>query len=242
MKKTVKTVCIIAVLALAFSLSGCCVSHKYTDATCTSPMVCTVCGKTKGEPLGHSWAEATCEYPQTCTRCGATEGQKLGHDWVDADCEHPVTCSRCGETKGKALGHNALNGICTRCGTLIPMDMPQNGEILIPTNLTRDSSLTIISSASENYFIKLKDRAGNDVFGFFVRAGRNVTIDVPSNSYYLYFAAGDEWYGTKYCFGENTSYAKDSTICDFYNYEYTYTLYPVANGNFSETPVSEDEF
>ena len=87
--------------------------HDWTDATCTEPQTCARCGATRGEALGHDWADATCTEPQTCTRCGATKGEALGHDWMEATCTEPETCSRCGETRGEALGHNWTDATCT---------------------------------------------------------------------------------------------------------------------------------
>ena len=116
--------------------------HDWTDATCTEPKTCSICGETEGEALGHSWSEgsctedrvctvcgevaeaapghdwtdATCTEPKTCKSCDETEGEALGHTWVDADCETPKTCSVCGETEGEALGHDYADGICSVCG------------------------------------------------------------------------------------------------------------------------------
>ena len=39
----------------------------FTDATCTAPKTCTVCGATEGSALGHSYVDGT------CTGCGAAE-------------------------------------------------------------------------------------------------------------------------------------------------------------------------
>lgn len=60
----------------------------------------------------------------------------LGHDWsatthqavTCTEAEHDErTCNRCGEREvtniiGDALGHNFENGICTRCGNILPLD------------------------------------------------------------------------------------------------------------------------
>ena len=77
---------------------------------------------------------------------------------------------------------------------------------------------------------------------FYVRAGDTVTVGVPCEYLYVYFASGDTWYGTSHLFGEDTSYSMDDTICDFTEYTWEYTLYPVSSGNFSQTPIDEDEF
>ena len=43
---------------------------------------CPYCGAKRHE---HSWTEATCTMPKTCTVCGETEGEALGHQWSEAD-------------------------------------------------------------------------------------------------------------------------------------------------------------
>ena len=115
--------------------------HTWTDATCTAPKTCSVCGATEGEALGHSY-EAVVTAP-TCTEAGFTtytcacgdsyvaeEVAALGHTWTDATCTAPKTCSVCGETEGEALGHAAYtysydstnklhNFTCTLCGETV---------------------------------------------------------------------------------------------------------------------------
>ena len=55
--------------------------------------VCTACGYKKGDVVcDHEWTEATCTTPKTCSICGVTEGEALGHDWKDATCTEPKTC------------------------------------------------------------------------------------------------------------------------------------------------------
>lgn len=69
-------------------------THTFSNATCTTPKKCTVCGETSGNPLGHNWSNATC-----------TTAKK---------------CSICGETIGNALGHNYSNGACLNCNATDP--------------------------------------------------------------------------------------------------------------------------
>ena len=97
--------------------------HTWTDATCTTPKTCSVCGTTEGEVKAHTWADATCTAPKTCTTCGATDGAAKGHTWTDATCTAPKTCSVCGATDGEAKGHTWADATteapktCTVCGT-----------------------------------------------------------------------------------------------------------------------------
>ena len=77
----------------------------YSDATCTTPKICTVCGATDGEALGHSYDDGVETTPATCTDTGVKT----------------FTC-HCGDTKTEdieALGHTTDNGTCTRCDKTI---------------------------------------------------------------------------------------------------------------------------
>ena len=91
--------------------------HDWSDATCTAPKTCSVCGATEGDALGHTWSDATCTDPKTCSVCGATEGDALGHTWADATCTGAKTCSVCGTTEGEALGHDWSDATCTGAKT-----------------------------------------------------------------------------------------------------------------------------
>ena len=83
-----KIVLLLVCAALALSLTGCGCDHQWTEAGCTSPRTCTLCGKTEGEPLGHSWTEATCAAPKTCAVCGETEGEALPHATLSVDAKN----------------------------------------------------------------------------------------------------------------------------------------------------------
>lgn len=123
----------------------------------------------------------------------------------------------------------------------IPKIEPNNGQILSGVE-TQGSTLTVKASATEGCVVKLKNTNNKTVLSFYVKAGCSVTVDVPAQKIYVYFAAGETWYGTQYLFGPNTSYSMDETICNFGKFTYEYTLYEVYNGNFSEKPISADEF
>lgn len=120
--------------------------------------------------------------------------------------------------------------------------LPSNGQVFEGSNMDRESELTIVCKSDSNCFIKMKNRNDKTVFSFFVRSGQTCKIKVPAQSLRVYFAYGTDWYGPDKAFGKNTSYAKDDDLLDFSSYTYTYTLYPVTNGNFTETPISADEF
>lgn len=101
--------CIILVLLF----TGCCLSHEWEAATCSTPKTCSKCGKTEGETLPHTWGEATCTTPKTCSVCNTTEGNTLAHTWIDADCTHEKTCLVCNTTEGEPLGHLWIEATCS---------------------------------------------------------------------------------------------------------------------------------
>ena len=125
---------------------------------------------------------------------------------------------------------------------LDPVAEPRSGAILEGKEDDSGSEITVKASSSESCVVKLKTKSGVTRVSFYVRAGDTVTVGVPMGRLYVYFASGDTWYGTKHLFGSKTSYSKDDDLKDFSEFSYTYTLYPVSNGNFSQTPIDEDEF
>lgn len=217
-----KKILIFSTLLIACLFSGCTHQHVWKEASCYSPKTCIECGETEGTVAEHHWSSATCLTPKQCTECGKTDGKSLGHSWSSGSATTPRICQKCNEME--------------------PLALPYSGQVFIGEDLYRESELTIKSSSLESCYIKLKGSSGIDVFSFFVRAGTSVTVSVPSGYYYVYFSYGNEWYGTKYLFGPDTTYAKDDELLDFENYTWEYTLQPVYNGNFSETPIDESEF
>lgn len=51
--------------------------HKWTDATCETAKICSVCQKTDGEPLGHTGGQATETKKAVCDICGEEYGELL---------------------------------------------------------------------------------------------------------------------------------------------------------------------
>ena len=95
--------------------------HEWTDATCTAPKTCSLCGATDGEAIGHT-EETVAGKAATCTEAGMTDGKKcsvcgvttveqtviaaLGHT-EETIAGTPATCTEAGKTDGKK---------CTVCG------------------------------------------------------------------------------------------------------------------------------
>ena len=120
--------------------------------------------------------------------------------------------------------------------------IPRSGEILSGSECFDGSELTITADSGSSYVVKLKTASGVERLSFYVRAGETVTVGVPAEHLYVYFASGDTWYGRVLLFGDDTYYSMDDDILDFSQYTWEYTLYPVTSGNFSETPIDPDDF
>ena len=124
---------------------------------------------------------------------------------------------------------------------LKPVNEPSSGTILSGKQYD-ESSITIRANSENSYVVKLKNAAGAERLSFYVRAGSTVTVGVPATFLYVYFASGETWYGEENLFGDDTFYSKDDELLDFEQYTWEYTLYPVTDGNFSETPIDASEF
>lgn len=126
---------------------------------------------------------------------------------------------------------------------LIAKTRPANGAVLLGSAIG-ESQITVTASSGEDYVVILKTASGVAKLAFYVRAGSTAQLSVPAGNYYVYFASGKQWYGygQGLMFGRNTSFSKDKNLLDFSKYTWKYTLYPVTNGNFSETPINESEF
>ena len=105
-------------------------------------------------PHEHSWTDATCTVPKTCAVCGATEGDVAEHSWINATCTAPKTCSTCELTEGEALRHNLVDGVCSVCGKT-PIASGTCGDSLTWT-LDSDGVLTIYGTGPMyNYYYSL---------------------------------------------------------------------------------------
>ena len=120
--------------------------------------------------------------------------------------------------------------------------IPRSGDILSGSECLDGSELTITADSNNSYVVKLKTASGIERLSFYVRAGDTVTVGVPAEYLYVYFASGENWQGKKLLFGEDTYYSMDDEIMDFTQYSWEYILYPVHDGNFSETPIDPEDF
>ncbi len=124
---------------------------------------------------------------------------------------------------------------------------PGNGEILADTTGSGYGELTVIAGSTPIYLRVEKVNDPSSYIAFYVRADSQTTISsVQDGTYNVFYATGDTWYGESELFGSETSaYQTDDTISFTTTYsgnyiEYsivTLTLYSVAGGNLTTTPV-----
>lgn len=98
----------VIVLVIVLFASHAICFHEWSDATCTEPKTCSVCGRTQGEPTGHEWIDATCTEPKTCSKCGGAEGDALGHGEWKWQTTKKATLEELGEKQR----------ICPACGAV----------------------------------------------------------------------------------------------------------------------------
>lgn len=144
--------------------------------------------------------------------------------------------------------------------------MPENGEGVWLTNSEsfmeacetsldkgRYGSLQVsVPAGDATYFVKLKAAPNGgaivDAFGFTVRPGKTVTIDVPlcgySNlDYRIYYAAGTTWYGYEHLFGPTGAYSRADDVFPFENgtgWEVELIFQP--GGNLGAEGMDYDDF
>ena len=125
---------------------------------------------------------------------------------------------------------------------LTPLTEPTSGTILMGTEAVDQSEITVTAPYTDSCVVKLKTSDGITRLAFYVRSGETVTVGVPDEYLYVYFASGKTWYGMDHYFGDYTSYSMDDEIQDFKKYTWEYKLVPTNNGNFSQTPIDAKAF
>ena len=88
--------------------------HEWQEANCQTPRICTLCGKTRGDPVPHSGGTATCTQRAVCSTCNTEYGDLAQHSWKEATCTAPKTCSECQLTEGNPTEHTGGVASCTQ--------------------------------------------------------------------------------------------------------------------------------
>lgn len=75
-----------------------------------------------------------------------------------------------------------------------------------------------VPKGTEHYYVLLKEIASHGeekTLAFFIGPGETEEIAVPFGQYYVYYAAGETWYGEEHLFGPDTVYSKADDIFEF---------------------------
>lgn len=104
------------------------------------------------------------------------------------------------------------------------------------------SSICVHAPSTSNCFVIIKRSSTGAVLDrFFVRSGSTVDTYCPIGTLDIYFAFGDDWYGTELLFGDDTRCQVDREVEFTDTAYYEYTLYPVTDGNLHMPEVSVEE-
>lgn len=123
-----------------------------------------------------------------------------------------------------------------------------NGRIIIAPSEERICPLTVSVKGEDAYYIFLDSvyYPHNDM-AFTISPGQEVEIDVPADTYRIFYAVGQTWYGKTNLFGPDTMYYQCDGDFEFYtDDEYVYghniELYLQRNGNLSTEVIDADLF
>ena len=77
---------------------------------------------------GHAWTDATCTTPQTCAVCGITLGKAKGHEWGEWQAFSDIHLRECAVCSAAEKGEHAFwEGSCSVCGEKEPAGDAHNG-------------------------------------------------------------------------------------------------------------------
>lgn len=159
----------ICILILSL-LAGCgCGHEELSQADCTEPARCLVCGKAEGIPKGHQWLEADCTNAQTCAVCGQTKGEPRGHSWKDATNSTPQSCRRCGATRGEPLKEevsfeDVYDAVCDEIGVQLgKAEFTYNAEacilyVSIPADKGTAEEIILTPDSVADYWAQISEK------------------------------------------------------------------------------------
>lgn len=123
-----------------------------------------------------------------------------------------------------------------------------NGKIVMNPFDQRICPLNISVKGDDSYYIYLDSESfpHNDM-AFLIKPGKSVNLDVPEDTYQIFYAVGQTWYGKDDLFGPDTMYYKCDGTFEFYRdedyvYGHTIELYLKKNGNLATEKVDASSF
>lgn len=127
--------------------------------------------------------------------------------------------------------------------SLKPVEFENGRLIKRPADPANESYIEIIGSNNYNtyFYLESTTKNSNDM-SFIVKKGETATVDVPCDTYKMYMATGNTWYGNKILFGPSTDYSRASHDYEFKpGYYWTLEL-DVLGGNTTSDDISASEF
>lgn len=110
---------------LMLFLTGCECEHEWSDASCSEPQTCSLCGNTQGMALGHTVDKWVSVSDSTCTENGIEEGVCIAcHEKVTRNTEvAPHTEGEWEITREATENISGEKSIrCTVCGQVLKTD------------------------------------------------------------------------------------------------------------------------
>jgi len=88
---------------------------------------------------------------------------------------------------------------------------PESGTVFYLKYDRNPAKFHLINNTTADVCVRCPEGLFNrSVINFYLRAGEEVTLDVPVGYYELHVATGEEWVNEEKYFGENTLYFKDT--------------------------------
>lgn len=181
--------------------------HRYLNDSSK----CDYCHKANESYCNHEWSDATCTTPMICQKCGEAHDFLAPHDFFTTKCNtEPGVCTMCGLIQEEPPGHDfAYDNRCKRCGLEGRWGCTKGGAAYIVSSRYPDGfrlentdpavSLTVENHYEENgiyyweYRIMAQKAGSYDVTFFDEATGNTCTVAavIREHAYTYYGRCGD---------------------------------------------------
>jgi hypothetical protein len=171
-----------------------------------------------------------------------------GSSGVDSPEPSPDETVNVPPSQGSTPGNHTRNHEGSDTYPHDPQPLPENGTWWSNTSERRIAPLRISVSPKKHYYIKIVDaHTERRVLTLFIRSGQTAKVEVPTGTFRLRYAVGDNWYGREYKFGpEDRHFEADDTFTFEIDGQqvrgHRIELILQQGGNLSVEPIPEEEF
>ncbi len=118
-----------------------------------------------------------------------------------------------------------------------------NGMVYVDPEASKDSYVEVKASSqySTYFYFKSQTDPANDI-SFIVDKGTETTVYVPCDTYEIYEASGQTWYGPEIVFGPKTFYSKSKETLKFTPENYWRIELGVFGGNSESEDINSSDF